>query len=133
MNTLPTAVLAWSLIALLPAGASASLAAYKVTNAIVGEAAASPYPVKLAVAHAIQNRGTLRGVYGLDAAHNRREPARVWAEARRAWAAVPSTPDTTHGATHFGTQSDVATGIYSGMKLTAVIGSGKHATYFFKP
>ena len=77
------------------------------TNAIVGEAAGAPYAVKLAVAAALRNRGTLRGVYGFKSKVTRNSAPAVWSEARRAWRESART-DVTHGATHFGSASDVA-------------------------
>jgi hypothetical protein len=100
-------------------------------RAIVGEAAGQPYIVKIGVAEAIHNRGTLKGVYGLNAAHNRTEPAWVWRDARVAWAESKRT-NITHGATHFGNRSDVAKGTFAGLKFICVLGAGKDATYFFK-
>lgn len=129
--TLPTASLVGLLFAYAPQ-ANAHLTSLQATTAIVGEAAASPFAVKLAVAHALKNRGSLRGVYGLTAAHNHHEPAATWAEARRAWRLAATTPDNTNGATHFGNAHDVATGIFYGLEPTAVIGTGNNATYFFK-
>ena len=107
------------------------LSASSATNAIVGEAAGCPYAVKVAVACALRNRGTLHGVYGRHAAHNAGEPARVWTDARRAWA-ESATRDVTHGATHFGNAADVARGTFAGLRLVAVVGTGKSATYFFQ-
>lgn len=105
-------------------------------RAIVGEAAGQPYAVKLAVACAIRNRCVphgpgLRGVYGLNAAHNATEPAKVWQEAARAWA-ESARRDVTGGADHFGNASDVRKGTFSGMRLVAVVGAGRDATYFFR-
>jgi len=100
-------------------------------RAIVGEAAGQPYIVKLGVAEAIRNRGTLRGVYGLNAAHNRTEPVWVWRDGRRAWAQSKTT-NITHFATHFGNKSDVIKGAFIGLRLTCILGTGRDATYFFK-
>ena len=112
-------------------GRGVPLTAENVTNAIVGEAAGAPFIVKLGVAAAIRNRGTLKGVYGFNARHNATEPARIWSDAARAWS-QSATNDITHGANHFGCKADVDKGTFTGLKLTAVLGSGKHATYFFK-
>jgi len=108
-----------------------ALDARAAATAIVGEAAGQPFAVKLAVAEAIRHRGTLQGVYGLNAAHNATEPARVWKDARRAWAQSAHT-DITHGATHFGNLQDVRKGTFTGLQLTCIVGSGKDATYFFR-
>jgi len=110
------------------------------TNAIVGEAAAQPYIVKLGIAEALRNRCNvfkhpLRGVYGFNAAHNAGESKRVWKDARLAWTTATSAPKSSivGGAIHFGNRSDVDKGTFAGMKLTRVLGAGKDATYFFKP
>jgi len=107
------------------------IAEEKATNAIVGEAAGQPYIVKLGVAGAIRNRGTLRGVYGYNAAHNQFEPKWVWVEAQRAWR-ESAQRDITHGATHFGSAEDVAKGTFNSLELVCVLGTDKDATYFFK-
>lgn len=54
-------------------------------RAIVGEAANQGYKGQLAVAGAIRNRGTLRGVYGLKNPIADKQPAWVWKQAERAW------------------------------------------------
>ena len=50
---------------------------------IVGEASNQGFEGLLAVADALQNRGTIKGVYGCKAKHI--EPAYIWERARRAW------------------------------------------------
>jgi len=55
-------------------------------RAIVGEAANQSDRVMLAVAGALRNRGTLAGVYGLNAPITRSSTSAVWARAARAWA-----------------------------------------------
>ena len=111
--------------------AVAAVSAPDAADAIVGEAAGQPYAVKLAVGEAIHNRGTLRGVYGYHAAHNQFEPSWVWRDARRAWTESAKT-NLVKGATHFGSAADVAKGTFKGMKLMVVVGTGRHATYFFR-
>jgi hypothetical protein len=103
----------------------------QATNAIVGEAAGQPYIVKLGVAGALRNRGTLRGVYGYNALHNQYEPKWVWVDAKRAWR-ESAQRDITHGATHFGSADDVAKGTFTSLQLVCVLGTDKDATYFFK-
>ena len=70
-------------------------------RAIYGEACGEPYVGKLAVAGAIRNRGTLRGVYG-QTSPLLTQPinARAWAQCARAWR-ESATRDITHGATHW--------------------------------
>ena len=83
---------------------------------IVGEAAGLPFKDKMAVACAIRNRGTLQGVYGVNARHNATEPQWVWRDAERAWRESVR-HDITHGATHFGNLDDVRKGTFRGMIL----------------
>jgi hypothetical protein len=104
----------------------------KAVRAIIGEAANQKDRGMLAVACALRNRGTLRGVYGLNARHVDQQPPHVWASARKAWqqsAHLVATPqDPTQGATHweniraFGTPSWARR-----MKHTTTIGD--HAFY----
>ena len=122
---------AWIFL-LLVQSARAGVSDLDATNAIVGEAAGAPYIVKLGVAAAIHNRNSLRGVYGFHAKHNATEPAWVWRDAARAWA-ESAAKDPTHGAVNFGCRADVDMGTFRGLHLTAVLGTGKHSTYFFKP
>jgi hypothetical protein len=79
---------------------SALISSNLAVRAIVGEAANQGERGMLAVACAIRNRGTLRGVYGLNASFVDREPPEIWERARRAWA-QSATVDITGGATHW--------------------------------
>jgi hypothetical protein len=113
------------------------LNAVDATNAIVGEAAGCPYVVKLGIGEALRHRAArlkhpLAGVYGFHAAVTRHSSPAVWREAARAWAASAHT-DLTHGAVNFGNAADVRKGTFTGLHLTAILGAGKNATYFFKP
>lgn len=108
------------------------LNAVDVTNAVVGEAAGCPFIVKLGVAAAIYNRHSLRGVYGFHAPVTRHAAPAVWADAARA-VAMCRTNDPTHGAVNFGCKADVDKGAFTGLHLTVVLGTGRNATYFFKP
>ena len=69
-------------------------------RAIIGEASNQGYTGMLAVSCAIRNRGTLKGVYGLNAAHVSNEPQWVYDLALKAWLQSEST-DITGGATHW--------------------------------
>ena len=69
-------------------------------RAIIGEAGNQGERGMLAVACAIRNRGTLKGVYGVKAKHVDKEPAYVWTMARKAWA-DSAVKDITNGATHW--------------------------------
>jgi len=54
-------------------------------RAIIGEASDQGYQGMLAVAVGIRNRGTLKGVYGLNAVHVDNESDWVWELAEKAW------------------------------------------------
>lgn len=69
-------------------------------RAIVGEASGEGKDGMRAIASAIRNRGTLKGVYGLKAKHCDREPAWVWAMAKQAWE-DSAEHDFANGATHW--------------------------------
>ena len=70
----------------------------QVTKAIMGEAGGQDYSEKLAIACAIRNRGTLRGVYGLNSKTS--YPPEVWQESGKAWA-ESEYHDVTGGASHW--------------------------------
>lgn len=72
----------------------------QAVRAIVGEAANQGRVGMLAVAGAIRNRGTLKGVYGVKNPSVDKQPAWVFERARTAWASS-ATNDITHGATHW--------------------------------
>lgn len=59
------------------------------------------------VAHAIRNRRTLKGVYGLYATHADHEPAWVWRMAKQAWEQSLNAPDPTFGADSWGNAKDI--------------------------
>ena len=93
-------VLAILLIALPVNATAAEIDSRLAVRAIVGEAANQGERGMLAVAGAIRNRGTLRGVYGVKNPIADRQPAWVWARAEKAWR-ESATNDVTHGATHW--------------------------------
>jgi hypothetical protein len=70
------------------------------TRAIVGEAANQGERGMLAVACAVRNRGSLRGVYGFKNPMADKQPAWVWKQAKMAWRKSASV-DITKGATHW--------------------------------
>lgn len=97
--TLKTVLVA--LIALaLTTPAFAAIDESRAIKAIIGESAKETYKGQLAVAHAIRNRGHLRGVHGLKKWKSRSTPA-AWQRASRAWAESQFTKDPTRGATHW--------------------------------
>ncbi|MDE2104610.1 MAG: hypothetical protein KGL39_45665 [Patescibacteria group bacterium] len=98
-------------------------------RAIVGEAANQHYQGMLAVAGAIRNRGTLKGVYGLHSKMPDRQPRWVWAEASKAWS-ESRTNDITHGATNW--ENVKAFGEpYWARSMTVTVTIGDHR--FFRP
>ena len=68
-------------------------------RAIIGEASNQGYQGMLAVAVGIRNRGTLQGVYGVNAKHIDQEPQWVWDMAEKAWA--ESKDNRIHTGTHW--------------------------------
>jgi spore germination cell wall hydrolase CwlJ-like protein len=68
-------------------------------RAIVGEASNQGYKGMLAIAVGIRNRGTLQGVYGLNAKHVDKQPKWVWDQARKAW--KESKTNRIHTGTHW--------------------------------
>ena len=111
---------------LIALNCGAAISDSDAVRAIVGEAAGESYKGKLAVAGALRNRGTLSGVYGLNAKHVSSQPEMVWADARRAWS-ESLTNDISLGATHW-ESSDFKTPYWARrMKVTARI--GKHTFY----
>lgn len=111
---------------------SASLSAAQVSErdavrAIIGEASGEGFNGMRAVASAIRNRGTLQGVYGLNAKHVDRQPAWVWAQARKAWA-ESAAKDYANGADHW-ESTDFKRPAWS-LRMRLVLVLGKHR--FFK-
>lgn len=82
----------------LPAGGVASN-----IRAIIGEASGEGFTGMKAIACAIRNRGTLKGVYGVNAKHVDKQPKWVWDMAKKAWE-ESETNDITDGATHWGSK-----------------------------
>jgi hypothetical protein len=76
-------------------------------QAIVGEAANQSEDTMICIAHAIRNRGTLKGVYGLNAKHVWSEPDWVWRNAMVAWDLSGHEKDVVNGAKNFGTRQDL--------------------------
>ena len=58
-----------------------------------------------ALAHALNNRGRISGVYGCNRENHASPEVREMA--RNAWMTVNTTPDPTHGAKYWGTKSDL--------------------------
>lgn len=105
----------------------ASIDDSKAVRAIVGEAANQGRSGMLAVAGAIRNRGTLKGVYGVKNPIADKQPAWVWQRAREAWASS-ATNDITKGATHW--EAVETFGVpYWAKSLTITTNIGSHTFY----
>jgi len=94
---------------------------------IMGEARGESYEGKVAIAAALRNRGTTKGVYGCKAVFT--EPDWVWEDARKAWL-ESAVNDAVNGADHWGsTIVDKAwiAKMDKSMKKTVVVGN--HAFY----
>ena len=68
-------------------------------RAIIGEASNQGYQGMLAVACGIRNRGTLKGVYGVNAKHIDNEPNYIWKLAEKSW--IESEHNRIHSGTHW--------------------------------
>lgn len=75
----------------------------KVIKAIIGEAENQGFEGMLAVAHAIRNRGTLQGVYGLNAFRVKHHlfSQKIYSLAKQAWEQSAIDFDITRGADHW--------------------------------
>lgn len=71
-------------------------------RAIIGEAGNQGYHGMLALASALRNRGTLKGVYGVNAKHIDREPQWVFDQAKKAW--IESKSNRIHSGDHWGSK-----------------------------
>jgi spore germination cell wall hydrolase CwlJ-like protein len=97
----------------------------RAIRAVVMEASGEGYIGMVAVAEAIRNRGSLKGVRGAYAYHY--EPLWVWKQAEAAWKASANT-NLVHGATHWENVKRFGLPRWArNMKVTAII--GRH--YFF--
>lgn len=107
----------------------------RAVAAIIGEVSGEgganlelKYRAMLACAHAIRNRGTLKGVYGEHAPHVKNEPEWVWDLAKRAWIQSAFDKalgiDPTFGATHWENVKKFGRPYWmKGMEITVNIGS----------
>lgn len=95
-------------------------------RACIGEASGEGYQGLLAVACAIRNRGTLKGVYGVNAKHVDKEPKWVWDRARKAWE-ESANKDITNGATHWESTNFKVPYWAKNMEITLKL--GKHIFY----
>jgi hypothetical protein len=75
-------------------------------RAIIGEAANQGYTGMLAVASAIHNRKTLKGVYGFKSSMPDTQPTYVWTMAKKAWK-EGQINDKTNGATNWVNEKEI--------------------------
>ena len=89
--------------------AQAQVPVDRAVKSIIGEAENQGYEGMLAIAHAIRNRGTLKGVYGFNAPRVKHHlySMKILQEATLAWEQSAIDFDITHGATGWGNQDDV--------------------------
>ena len=99
-------------------------------RAIVGEYAESDYQGMKLFAHALRNRKTLKGVYGFNADHVKKEKKDVWVNATLAWYDSLNEFDPLDGASEWRSANDIYNhGWPKGMSFI----TRYHTTYFFKP
>lgn len=102
------AVVTTALIVLLVSPAIAAINEVDAVHAILGESRDQGYKGMYAVACAIRNRGTLKGVHGAKANVNDASP-KIIQEAYKAWSLSEKGPDVTFGATNFLSDYDIRT------------------------
>jgi len=96
----------------------------QATACIVGEASGQSYQEQVAIAEALRNRNSTRGVYGCTAKHNATEPAWVWTRCKKAWLESANT-DLVKGADHWESTNFKTPYWASQMTVTAQVGSTK--------
>lgn len=84
-----------------PPAAAPAIDEDRAIRAIIGEAEGEGYAGMYAVACAIRNRGTLKGVEGEQSRRVLRAPGTLYQRAGRAWAESEYGADVTYGATHW--------------------------------
>lgn len=80
--------------------AHASVTDEQAVQILVGEASNQGLKGMICVAEVLRTRNSVKGFYGLKAKHSHKEPAWVWAQARKAWEMSAST-NYTRKANHF--------------------------------
>lgn len=77
-------------------------------KALVGEVEGESFQCKLATAEALRNRGSLKGVYGINSPRIKKAPRRVFDDCTRAWLSVTrSKTNYVRGATVWGSAQDL--------------------------
>jgi hypothetical protein len=113
---------------------AAEIPEHKAILCIIGEAENQGFEGLLAIAHAIRNRGTLKGVYGLHAPRVRYHlySREILKEATLAWEQSAIDYDITHGATGWGNKEDILKFCWNSWwsKCDVTVHIGDH--YFYK-
>jgi hypothetical protein len=108
----------------------------RAVNAIIGEAEGEGYKGMLAVACAIRNRGTLKGVYGEKSKRVREHlyGAKIFVQSVRAWeeSAYPINCQFIDGATHWEGTAFPTPKWAEYMKQTAVVGNQRFYRYYYE-
>lgn len=102
----------------------------RAINAIIGEAESEGYIGMMAVASAIRNRGTLKGVYGEKAPRVKKHlySAKTYDMAQTAWWSSAIGQDMTNGATHW--ENTKAFGVpYWAKSMVKTVTIGHHVFY----
>jgi len=109
----------------------ASFNSFNCIKALVGEVEGESFQTKLATAECLRNRGTLKGVYGINSKRISKASRKVWAECELAWSKSKAS-NLVSGATVWGNSSDVKifkkTKWFKSYVQTAHVGNH----YFFK-
>jgi hypothetical protein len=79
---------------------------FNCIKALVGEVEGESYLTKLATAECLRNRGTLKGVYGINSKRIAKASKKVWEDCEMAWN-QSSRANLVKGATVWGNSSDV--------------------------
>lgn len=99
----------------------------KLYRCVIGESASEGSKGMIAVAEAIRNRGTTKGVYGCNAKFVDNEPQWVWDKARKAWELSEHT-NVTEGATHWENLKEFGKPWWAD-SLTKTVKIGNHQFY----
>ena len=124
------------LFSILSGTAQAEIPHCQAVRAIVGEASKEGYNSMVAHAHALRNRGSLKGVNGLKADHVDHEYFLVWKMAEKAWEDSKKGQDPTLGASCWFSEEDLRKlerqkpGWFMRLQRTVKIGS---VTFYREP
>jgi hypothetical protein len=128
-----TVTMSWMLFCSSAIGAEtvSNFNSFNCVNALIGEVEGESFLTKLATAECLRNRGTLKGVYGINSKRIAKASDKVKADCLRAWTESSRT-NLVKGATVWGNASDVKifkkSKWFKSFKQTAHIGNH----YFFR-